>query len=62
MLSQKILTVNSSGNILETLLSDISQKYDDLYGTLGEVKLRGSNNLSSNLSSLGFYTEDGSTI
>ena len=62
MLSQKILTVNSSGNILETLLSDISQKYDDLYGTSGEVKLRGSNNLSSNLSRLGFYTEDGSTI
>lgn len=62
MLSQKVLTVNSSGNILETLLSDISQKYDDLYGTSGEVKLRGSNNLSSNLSRLGFYTEDGSTI
>ena len=62
MLSQKVLTVNSSGNILETLLSNISQQYDDLYGTSGEVKLRGSNNLSSNLSSLGFYTADGSTI
>lgn len=62
MLSQKVLTVNSSGNTLETLLSNISQKYDDLYGTSGEVKLRGSNNLSSNLSRLGFYTEDGSTI
>lgn len=62
MLSQKVLTVNSSGNTLETLLSNISQKYDDLYGTSGEVKLRGSNNLSSNLARLGFYTEDGSTI
>lgn len=62
MLSQKVLTVNSSGNTLETLLSNISQKYDDLYGTFGEVKLRGSNNLDSNLSRLGFYTEDGSTI
>lgn len=62
MLSQKVLTVNSSGNTLETLLSNISQKYDDLYGTSGEVKLHGSNNLSSNLARLGFYTEDGSTI
>ena len=62
MLSQKVLTVNSSGNILETLLSNISQKYDDLYGTFGEVKLHGSNNSSGNLSRLGFYTEDGSTM
>lgn len=62
MLSQKVLTVNSSGNTLETLLSDISQKYDDLYSTSGEVKLHGNNNLSSNLARLGFYTEDGSTI